>query len=169
MKTIPLVLAAVIGLFQQSSTSTPQATTPQPRPTCNAAEHRQFDFWIGDWNVTVAGKPAGTNRIELAQQGCVLIEHWTGAGGNTGTSMNFYDRRTSQWHQVWIDSGGNVLRLSGGLVSGAMVMESTAPAGPKHRITWSKQDAGAVRQFWESSQDNGKTWTAAFDGLYRKK
>lgn len=168
MKTSPLLVAAVLVLFQQAPPPQPPSAQP-PRPTCQGAEHRQFDFWIGDWNVAVAGKPAGTNRIELAQQGCVLIEHWTGAGGNTGTSMNFYDRRTSQWHQVWIDSAGNVLRLSGGLVNGAMVMESAVPNGPRHRITWSTQEGGAVRQFWESSQDNGKTWTAAFDGLYRKK
>jgi hypothetical protein len=25
-----------------------------------------------------------------------------------------------------------------------------------------------VRQLWESSKDDGKTWAVSFDGLYRK-
>jgi hypothetical protein len=174
MKATLMVLAAMISLPPQQATP-PAAQPPRPAPpTCEAAEHRQFDFWIGDWSVTVSGKPAGTNRIELAQKGCVLIEHWTGAGGNTGTSLNFYDRRTRQWHQVWIDSGGNVLRLAGGLQGEAMVMSSATVALPNgtsqtHRITWSKQPEGAVRQHWEVSPDNGKTWTTSFDGMYRKR
>lgn len=174
MKVLPLLFAALFVLpVQQGAPPPPQPPRPAP-PTCDGAEHRQFDFWIGDWAVTVNGKPAGTNRIELAQKGCVLIEHWTGAGGNTGTSLNFYDRRTRQWHQVWIDSGGNVLRLAGGLQGEAMVMGSatvTLPNGTSqtHRITWSRQPDAAVRQHWETSADAGKTWTTAFDGMYRKK
>ena len=27
---------------------------------------------------------------------------------------------------------------------------------------------GTVRQLWETSSDDGKTWAASFDGLYRK-
>src|SRR5690348_9327982 len=27
-------------------------------PDCSAPEFRQFDFWLGSWNVTVQGKPA---------------------------------------------------------------------------------------------------------------
>jgi hypothetical protein len=36
----------------------------------------------------------------------------------------------------------------------------------KHRITWTPQPDGRVRQFWETSSDGGQTWNAAFDGLY---
>jgi hypothetical protein len=34
------------------------------------------------------------------------------------------------------------------------------------RITWSREADGSVRQLWESSSDGGRTWTAAFDGIY---
>ena len=37
------------------------------------------------------------------------------------------------------------------------------------RITWTSNPDGTVRQHWEQSTDGGKTWTTAFDGLYRKK
>jgi hypothetical protein len=55
---------------------TPLAPPPKPRP-CAAAEHRQFDFWLGDWEVRDAtGKLVGHNGIEAAHNGCALIEHW---------------------------------------------------------------------------------------------
>jgi hypothetical protein len=100
-----------------------------PGQNCRAAEHHQFDFWIGDWNVMVekeAGKPqvAGVNRIEAVMDGCALAEHWESAKGGHGTSLNFYDRRTARWHQTWIDEGGNGLLLSGAFTEGRMVRAS---------------------------------------------
>jgi hypothetical protein len=146
---------------------------PQAPPPCESAEYRQFDFWVGEWSVTVSGKPAGRNRIESVHNGCVLVEHWSAAGGGTGISMNYYNRQTRQWHQTWVGSGGGVLLLSGGLRDGAMVMQSGPMAGAAgstviNRITWSRLPSGDVRQHWEASADNGTTWTTSFDGLYKK-
>jgi hypothetical protein len=40
---------------------------------CDAPAHREFDFWLGEWEVrTPDGKLAGTNRIEREHDGCVL-------------------------------------------------------------------------------------------------
>ncbi len=82
-------------------------------PTCEGPEYRQFDFWVGDWVVTSGGQPAGTNHVTREERGCLIHEHWTGAGGGSGQSLNFYDRADGRWHQVWVDAGGNVLTLSG--------------------------------------------------------
>jgi len=143
---------------------------PPARTDCSAPEFRQFDFWLGSWRVTAQGKPAGTNRIESAMKGCALVEHWTSASGGQGTSLNFYDRRTKTWSQAWIDEGGNALHLKGGIKDGRMILQSDpwmTPGGSiLQRITWSKEPDEAVRQLWESSSDNGKTWTVAFDGHY---
>lgn len=150
-----------------------EAQSPPPPQDCSAAEHRQFDFWIGEWTVTNAGKPAGVNRIESALKGCAIVEHWTSARGEHGTSINFYDRATKQWSQAWMDEGGNALHLRGGLVDGRMVMSSaprdTGKGVDVQRITWWKERDGTVRQVWESSIDGGKTWTMAFDGAYTAK
>lgn len=159
MKVSAMLAAALVILPLQTP-----SPTPAQAPGCGAAIHRQFDFWLGSWDVTSAGKPAGTNRIESAHNGCVLIENWIGAGGGTGMSLNFYDRRTGQWHQTWIGSGGGAVYLNGGLKNGVMVLES-----PTNRITWTPLPGGDVRQHWETSADQGKTWTTAFDGLYKKK
>jgi hypothetical protein len=151
------------------------AQTPAgPPPDCSAPAFRAFDFWIGEWDVTAGGTPAGTNRIEAVLDGCALMEHWTSASGIAGQSFNVYDRRTERWHQAWTDERGGVLWMTGGMVDGRIVMATEpqpAPGGGAvvHRLTWTRESAGRVRQVWESTTDGGTTWTTAFDGLYQRR
>ncbi len=140
-------------------------------PTVN----HDFDFWVGDWTVTnqANGKLAGHNRIELMQAGRVLMENYTTPGAYTGMSINAYDAGTKRWHQCWMDNQGGVLDLYGECVEGKMVLagETVQAGGARQleRITWTPNSDGTVRQHWEQSADGGKTWTTAFDGLYRRK
>ena len=151
------------------------AQQPRPNP-CTAPEHRQFDFWIGDWTVTdSAGKVTmGTNHITSEEAGCLVHEHWTGAGGGTGQSFNFYNVAKKQWEQVWVASvaGGN-LHITGKFDGTSMVLTGERPAAngamALNRIRWTPQPDGRVRQTWETSNDGGKTWTVSFDGFSRKK
>jgi hypothetical protein len=142
------------------------------RADCTAAERRQFDFWIGHWDVSVGGKPAGVNRIEKILNGCALLENWSGAGGMSGKSVNFYDPLRKQWHQTWVDDRGGSLALDGTFSGGSMVLSGTkqdqAGKTTLNRITWTALPSGQVRQLWETSGD-GKSWTVAFDGLYTRK
>jgi hypothetical protein len=145
----------------------------QPRPTCDAPEHRQFDFWIGTWQVVdTVGTVLGSNRISSTLDGCVLHEHWTGARGVRGESFNIYDRTSGRWHQSWVDSAGNLLRLEGGLEDGAVVMRgrTRTPSGDiqHQRITWRRLDNADVLQLWESSPD-GTEWATVFHGIYRRR
>ena len=148
----------------------------QQTPTgCTAPEHRQFDFWIGDWAVTDSAgvTPYGTNRITREEAGCLLHEHWRGSQGGSGQSLNFYDRQRRHWEQVWVASGGNVLRLSGQFNGISMVLEgdATSPSGGtiRNRIIWTPQADGRVRQVWSTTADGGKSWQVGFDGWYRIK
>ena len=149
-----------------------QAQPKQKPPDCTAAEFRQFDFWIGDWNVTdPKGEKQGENRIERVEAGCALQENWAG-GAMTGRSLNAWDRSKKRWMQTWVSSTGGVLELSGGLDAGKMVMtgERTEKGTlVKHRITWEKLNDGRVRQVWSSSSDGGTKWQTLFEGLYAKK
>lgn len=145
-----------------------------PPPPCSSGKFRQFDFWIGDWNVTSDGQPAGTNSIHPVHNGCALMENWQGAGtgGVSGSSFNIYDQANDRWHQTWVDSSGTLLQLDGEWDQHHMVLQGTRPAADgngvtTHRITWTPNDDGTVRQLWEASQD-GQAWTILFDGLYRK-
>jgi len=145
--------------------------------TCNCCteDHKAFDFWVGQWTVTNSdGSIAGENSIQKIQDNCILLEQWTSAKGNfTGTSQNFYNLQTKQWEQLWIDNQGGHLKLKGNRKGNQMVMrteDQTNKEGKSffHRITWTKNDDGTVRQLWETITD-GKEITIAFDGLYKKK
>ena len=146
-----------------------------PPPTCAAPEYRQFDFWLGTWDVfNPQGKEVGTNTITLELNGCVLHEHWESvASAHRGQSFNIYDRTSGRWHQTWVANNGNLLLLDGGLRDGSMVLEgrSVRPNGDpvQNRITWSQEPDGSVRQLWEQSTDGGKTWSVGFDGKYVKR
>ena len=147
------------------------ADAPQPAQPCADAAFHQFDFWLGEWDVmTPGGQRAGHNVIRIAEGGCAIVESWTSASGNTGTSLNFYDRTDRKWHQSWMERGGEALRLSGEFADGHMRLQSS-PSGPNgaiNRITWTPSPDGRVRQYWDVSMDGGKTWKSAFDGTYVK-
>ena len=153
----------------------PSFLAAQGGPPCSGDKNREFDFWIGDWDVTVvgSGQVAGTNRIESILGGCVLLESYDTPSGYAGNSHNAYDGQTGQWHQTWVDNAGVVLKLDGGLVDGKMVLSGPGldQAGNAiiNRITWTPHDDGSVQQTWDVSNYKGETWTNAFDGLYQKK
>ena len=111
--------------------------------------------------------------IQRELGGCALTESWTGARGSRGKSFNIFTPTDGHWHQVWVDSQGLLLQLTGGLVAGDMVLsgETTDAKGAKilNRITWHRVDGDHVRQHWEQSSDGGTTWTDAFLGLYARK
>jgi hypothetical protein len=155
------------------------AANPAPPAGCPPAsnpEQHQFDFWIGSWEVTGSGgKIAGRSHIEPVSDGCGISERWEGASGSRGVSYNAWDPSTGHWHQFWIgNSAGDVLYLEGGLDAGKMTMQgirnnATTGKPQRQRITWTPNPDGTVRQLWDTSDDDGKTWAVAFDGLYRKR
>lgn len=158
-----------MAIAQTQNSSATQSKPPKP---CSMPEHRQFDFWIGEWEVTMGGQMAGTNSIQLILGDCVLLENWTGSKGGNGKSFNLFNAAKGKWQQTWVDSSGNMLELYGEFKDGVMqLVGENARNGKKtlQRITWKALDKDQVRQHWEQSQDDGKTWTTAFDGLYTRK
>lgn len=155
----------------------PAQNASPPRP-CTAPEYRQFDFWLGTWEVVnrLQKAPAApsTNRITAAEGGCVIVERYTGArAGYSGRSLSFYDARRDLWHQTWIDNRGQALYLEGRLEQRngdrALVLSGTKPDGTLDRVTWRLLQDGQVQQLWEVSKDGGESWQAVFDGLYTPK
>jgi hypothetical protein len=145
---------------------------PPPPPACAAAEHRQFDFWLGDWEVrSPRGAQLGHNRIVAGGGGCWLQEHWRSAQGNDGTSLNAWDAPDGRWRQFWVGGDGMVLRLEGGLRDGVMEMQGVLAGehGPqRQRITWTPAADGSITQRWDVSDDDGASWRAVFVGIYRR-
>ena len=172
MRRSPFALI-LVSLF--AATGFAQAQAPKP-PDCSAPEHHQFDFWLGDWDVPAPDKqPTGHSHIESILAGCVIQENWDGGSGYAGKSFNTYNRDTKQWEQFWVDTTGMRLHLVGAFIDGKMVLrgvqdKTNAKTGlPQHeRITWTPNTDGSVRHLWETSVDDGKTWSVTFDGRYQR-
>ena len=166
---MPISLApAVLFALVQTASPAPSAPPP-PGAACTPAAYRQFDFWIGEWDVVNQQPPAGRtppvskSRISRILNGCAVLEEYETPGGYAGKSFNFRDK-AGRWNQVWIDNGGQPLFLKGGMEGQSMVLRDES--NPINRITWSPVEGGKVRQHWETSKDGGKTWQTSFDGLY---
>ncbi|HEY4613334.1 MAG TPA: tetratricopeptide repeat protein [Bacteroidota bacterium] len=148
-------------------------------PCMYSPEARQFDFWVGEWSVVTLqgqqGRPAGTSVIQQIAEGCGILENWqSGGAGLTGKSLNFYDQNAGKWYQYWVGPGGGATRYSGVYKDGAMRFE-TEPfqnlngQTMRLRLTFFNIDANTVRQFAESTTDDGKTWTVNYDFKYVRK
>ena len=166
----PRLLAVAAALL--TIASYPQSATTPLKP-CDRNVFRQFDFWIGTWEVKdQTGKLAGHNVITAQEQGCVLIEQWRSAGGGTGMSMNYYNPQSGQWKQNWV-GGGIILEMTGGMKDGSMVLEGPSRQIGDERLTllrgtWTQLSDGRVRQHFVESEDRGTTWKEWFDGYYSK-
>ena len=174
---ITLSLATVLLLPPVFSSSvllpSVQAAPTKPPKACTAKEYRQFDFWLGQWEVKDNNaKVVGSSHIQSILAGCGLSESWTSASGNKGVSYNFYDNTVGQWHQTWIDAQGGALYLDGQFSDGKMVLQGKTPdkkgGFTLQKISWTLLPDKRVTQYWQTSSDDGKTWTDAFLGFYSK-
>ena len=148
------------------------------RPCEHDPVYRQFDYWLGTWDVRPSGAPAGTppatNVITKIHNGCVILESWT-APGQTGQSFNIYDRVARKWHQTWVDSTGGLHEYWGAIKDGNMVYEGDIPAprgreGRVHtRLTFFRLSDGSVRQYSERTEDAGKRWQVNYDLIYTRR
>ena len=154
-----------------------QAAAPAVSPACTSADHRGFDFWVGEWVVTPRGatQPVAESRIEKLYGGCAIRETWMPYAGAGGGSLSGYDAFDKRWHQRWIDKSGTRVDFEGGLNGRSMVLTGLwrGVAGPGRdalvRMTYSAQEDGSVRQHGEQSKDQGATWATSFDFIYRPK
>lgn len=149
---------------------------PGPNPCAEDPHFREFDFWLGTWKVTsrATGTLAGENVIRAIESGCAVEERWTGKGGSTGTSLNYYNPLTGRWRQVWVAAGAYSLDISGGLNDeGQMVLEGTIHyyrrgTSLPFRGTWTPNADGSVRQHFEQIDPQSGEWADWFDGLYER-
>lgn len=137
---------------------------------------REFDFWIGEWDVYVTGTKqlAGHSLIQMISGGCAILENWD-SPASTGKSINFIEPVTNKWKQSWSGSypNGNQEFVNGEYKDSAMrfTFETTDGQGNKiiGRFIFYNQGPNQVRQFNETSSDNGKTWTTSYDFTYVRK
>ena len=151
-----------------------ESAAPPSKPCEQEPAFREFDFWLGEWEVRAeSGARYGINHITRERGGCVLVERWESDRGGTGISLNYVDPASQRWVQNWVGSGGTIIDIRGGLKDGSMLLEGTiqyVSSGQSNafRGLWTPLEDGRVRQFFEESTDGGKTWQAWFEGFYSR-
>ncbi len=156
-------------------------TTFSQKNPCSQKEFRQFDFWVGEWNVYGKNKSlAGNSKISHILDSCVILEEWVGATPQNsliykGKSFNSYNSASKQWQQTWVDNTGNTTEFLRGEATNNSIIyfaDKVANGANKsfmRKLTFTKLEEDKVRQLGERSDDEGKTWTVEYDLEYRRK
>jgi len=169
--TCILLLASGIAFAQ---TPAPPPAPSGPPPGCTSAESKQFDFWVGQWEVFPAKQPdkkVADSLIEKLYLGCAIRENWMPLQGGAGGSLNAYNPEEKTWRQTWLDASGTFADFKGSWNGKAMVIQGVWPQPNKPtqitRMTYTPHPDGSVQQMGETSDDEGKTWQPSFDLIYR--
>lgn len=171
---LSLLIAAVMTMAALSVAAQEEAAGGAPAP-CAAPEYRQFDFWVGEWDVTRAGDDAqvATSLIEKLYDGCAIRENWRPLGRSGGGSLNSFLPALGVWRQIWTDSNGSWNVFEGGMSGESMILlghrlgNDPQQQAVLARMTFTPGDDGSVRQHGEHSTDFGRTWRTSYDFIYR--
>jgi len=176
-----LVLAATLAfLFASSAQAGQTGNTQTATKPCAEPEQKQFDFWVGEWDLTWPGeKPSetgrGANSIRRIMEGCVVEERFTGGESMhlRGMSVSTFVPRAGKWKQTWVDNEGGYLDFVGEFKDGQMILsrEGIGPDGAKilQRMVWRNISSKELDWSWESSKDGGKNWQVLWPIHYKRK
>lgn len=136
----------------------------------------QFDFWLGEWNLTWGENGRGRNVISKILNGKVIQEQFTSLTDDAaqplvGLSLSVFNARTDQWQQTWVDNQGSYLDFNGGMVGDKMILTRTAvieEQSVQQRMVWYNIQAEALDWSWERSNDGGQTWKVLWAIHYRR-
>jgi hypothetical protein len=140
-----------------------------------------FNFWVGDWeaswNENGTVKLLGENHLSKEFNGWVIREKFKVNDGTSkgfeGGSWTVYDKQKQKWFQTWVDNQGAYMAFEGKLEGDKRIFErSTIDKKGKpiiQRMVFKDISADSFTWDWESSADNGKTWTLNWQILYKRK
>jgi hypothetical protein len=165
-------------LFLSLITSFSFAQTSNQKP-CSAPEASQFDFWIGDWNLTWSDSLHGSNRVEKLFGNCTVHENFSDPRLNyLGQSWSVYNPTTKIWQQTWIDNMGGYIDLTGGMRGDSMVLTTAeknvpvkfSPSGKLiSRMVFYNIKSDSFDWSWEASTDSGESWKPNWKIHYLRK
>lgn len=174
-------LAAVVAL---AFLVAPAAGQVKRAEWCPEPEARQFDFWLGEWDVQNRNSRPGadrwaatgraTNRVYTVVGGCAVVEHWRGwawpgAGHIVGFSVRAWDPAAGQWELVLLWPMGPPQRFGnpeGRFEDGRGDFYSrfTTPQGDSgiSRLSFWKIEPGSFQWNNAMSLDGGTTWDSTW-------
>lgn len=165
--TLYLVFVLFAALAQE-----PEET--QQELPCSSPEAAQFDFWVGEWELTWGEDGAGTNSIEKILDGCVILENFDGTPtiALKGISVSSYNQRLKKRQQTWVDNQGGYLDFVGEFADGKMILSREFVKDGeriRQRMVWDNITADTLDWNWEKSVDGGETWEVLWKIHYERK
>src|ERR1041385_4254777 len=131
---------------------------------CTEPQQAQFDFWIGEWDLTwpasaLGNAGHGSNSIKKVMGGCVVQESFSGEAAMPlrGMSVSRFDPMAGKWKQTWVDNEGSYLDFTGNFQNSQMILQRQAsrPDGTRflQRMVWKSISARELDWSWERSLD----------------
>jgi hypothetical protein len=135
---------------------------------------REFDFWLGDWDVTWGDNQRGRNKVEAILDGAVILEQFDGQAASPlrGMSVSVYHPGRAEWRQTWVDNQGSYWAFAGGFAEGRMTLgtdEVRSGQAVKLRMQWHNIEANAFDWHWQRSEDGGQTWQVLWAIRYTRR
>jgi len=131
----------------------------------------QFDFWLGEWDVTWGEDGKGKNHILRIMDDKIIQENFS-APDLIGMSISSYDAERKLWCQTWVDNSGSYLDFTGGFDNEKMILSRDAIVrgqACKQRMVWFNIDANQFDWNWERSDDGGQSWHVLWEIKYMRK
>ena len=131
----------------------------------------QFDFWLGEWDVTWGEDGKGENQILRIMDDKIIQENFS-APDLIGMSVSSYDAERKLWCQTWVDNNGSYLDFTGRFENEKMILSRDAIVrgqACKQRMVWFNIDADHFDWNWERSDDGGQSWRALWEIKYKRK
>ncbi len=167
---------AAIALFLLAACGQPnREADASPASNRAVAEAAQFDFWLGEWDLTWADTARGTNSITAILDSNVILENFRGSPSIplNGLSVSTYFAQVGKWKQTWVDNQAGYLDFVGDFKDGRMVLsrKTTRPNGDEiiQRIVWYNITGDELDWNWELSRDGGRTWQVNWQIHYQRR
>jgi hypothetical protein len=146
---------------------------------CESLEARQFDFWLGEWDLTWPAEQTGggageigraTNSISQMFGDCVIEENFAFADDSfLGHSVSVYDARAGMWRQTWVDNQGGYLMFVGSYDGETMELRTPEVEGAVQRMVFSNIADDSLNWDWQGSRDGGATWNDLWNIKYKRR
>lgn len=155
------------GLLLGSFAYGQQHGSSAPKP-CGEGQRRQFDFWLGSWEVSWPASPHGAagfgrENVQRILNNCVVQENFTEETASPARAMSVsaYIPERGQWRQTRMDNQGHYAEFSGESKNDEVVLSRDAEVDGKkvvQRVVWRNIKPMEFDWSWEQSEDGGKTW-----------
>lgn len=147
------------------------AVIAQRPPACATPEDRQFDFWVGEWDVMGTGHRAlvAESTITLADEDCIVMENWRPFSSGHAHSISVYDHANRHWRQYYAGAGIAPTEYTGVLDAAGVLRFDIDGSSPRKRMNYQRIDANTVRQWGEQYDEATHAWTTTWDLTYRRR